>query len=229
MLWRLIARQAPECKNGYRPPYFHVGRPPRQVSLTPWVAGGHASRERTMFARLYRGVTRTLFHLLRILLKPLEATHPRLFMRCYIPLLSWYGVRFDGTPRYISSTVRFDAFELVILGERAVLSRNVILLTHDYSLTTALIAIGEAPTTDLSINREIRIGSNVFVGMNAILLPGTIIDNNVIIAAGSVVRGRVDGDVIMGGNPARTLGKLSERADDWRVRRDEPGVSVDFA
>jgi len=180
-----------------------------------------------MHAGLLRGIKRTFFHIARISLMPLEAAYPRRYMRIYAALLRRYGVDFTGTPRYISSSVRFDAFNLVTLGERAVLSRNVILLTHDYSLTTALIAIGEPPPTDVSVNRNIRIGSNVFVGMNAILLPGTMIEDNVIVAAGSVVRGHVEGDSIVAGNPAQKVGVIRKRAEEWRNRYASQGIEID--
>ncbi len=141
-------------------------------------------------------------------------------MRLYTAILACYGLRFEGTPRYISTKVRFDDFELLSIGERTVISGYVVLLTHDYSLTTALIAIDEPPRADVAVIRKISIGSNVFVGIGAIILPGTRIGNNVIIGAGSVVRGEVLSDSIVIGNPAQKVGTISSRAEHWRERRD---------
>jgi carbonic anhydrase/acetyltransferase-like protein (isoleucine patch superfamily) len=170
--------------------------------------------------KIRRGVSRLLFHVARVFLVPIELLNPRLYMRVYSTILSLYGLHFEGAPRYISTKVKFDDFTMVSIGERAVISKYVILLTHDYSLTTALIALNEPPETDVAVNRSISIGSNVFVGMGSIILPGTRIGNNVIIGAGSVVRGDIPSDSIMIGNPAQRIGTISERAEHWKEQRD---------
>ena len=168
---------------------------------------------------LGRGIARIVLHVVAAALMPLELQNPRLFMRIYVAVLSSYGIRFKGYPRYISTRARFDDFGLITIGKRTVISKYVILLTHDYSLTTALIAIGEKPPTDVAVRRPIEIGSNVFIGMNALLLPGTRIGDNVIIGAGSVVRGDIPSDSIMLGNPAVRVASLTERPERWRERR----------
>lgn len=164
---------------------------------------------------LLKGVARVYFHLARHLLFPLEFSNPRLYMRLYVALLRRYGLRTDGEPRYIASNVRFDDLSAIRLGTRTVISKDVIMLTHDYSLTTALIALGDKIDTDVSIHREIVLGRNVFVGMGAILLPGCEIGDNVIVGAGSVVRGKVEGDSVVVGNPAQAIGSITSRADHW--------------
>ena len=58
----------------------------------------------------------------------------------------------------------------------------------------------------------VRIGSGSWVGHGAIILPGADIGRNVVVAAGSVVRGTVPDHSVVGGAPARVL------------RRYEPGV-----
>ena len=51
----------------------------------------------------------------------------------------------------------------------------------------------------------IRIGDNVWIGANAVILPGVQIGSNVIIGAGSVVTDNIPGDSIAVGNPCRVL------------------------
>jgi acetyltransferase-like isoleucine patch superfamily enzyme len=51
----------------------------------------------------------------------------------------------------------------------------------------------------------ITIGQNVWVGANAVILPGVAIGDNAVIAAGSVVNRDVPTDEIWGGVPARKL------------------------
>lgn len=52
---------------------------------------------------------------------------------------------------------------------------------------------------------DIHIGSNVFIGMRSIVLPGTTIGDDVIIGAGSVVKGVVPAGTVWAGNPAKQI------------------------
>ena len=45
--------------------------------------------------------------------------------------------------------------------------------------------------------------------MNSIILPNTVIGNNCIIGAGSVLRGRYPDDSVIIGNPAKVVMKMS--------------------
>ena len=75
--------------------------------------------------------------------------------------------------------------------------------------------------------KEIFIGKNVFIGMGSIIMPGTIINDNVIIGAGSVVRGEILTDSIVIGNPATIIGKLSEKALKWEKHIDLLNIKTD--
>lgn len=57
---------------------------------------------------------------------------------------------------------------------------------------------------------KVTIGDNVYIGNNALILPGVNIGNNVLIAAGAVVCHSIPNDVVVGGNPARILCTLNE-------------------
>ncbi|MFA7686569.1 MAG: acyltransferase [Moheibacter sp.] len=58
---------------------------------------------------------------------------------------------------------------------------------------------------------KIRIGNNVYIGNNCLIMPGVTVGNNIIIAAGSVVTKSFNSDgVIIGGNPARIIGNVTE-------------------
>jgi len=66
----------------------------------------------------------------------------------------------------------------------------------------------EAPVSEQGYERKpISIGHDVFIGMNAIILPGATIGDNVVVSAGAVVGGKpVKAGSIVAGNPARTIG-----------------------
>jgi acetyltransferase-like isoleucine patch superfamily enzyme len=57
-----------------------------------------------------------------------------------------------------------------------------------------------------NVTRPIRIGSDVWIGAHAVVLPGVTIEDGAVIAAGAVVREDVAAGVIVGGVPARALG-----------------------
>lgn len=55
---------------------------------------------------------------------------------------------------------------------------------------------------------KIHIGNNVYIGNCAFILPGVVIEDNVIIAAGCVLSKSVTEGSIVGGNPARIIGNI---------------------
>ncbi len=59
--------------------------------------------------------------------------------------------------------------------------------------------------TDSRIQEDIKIGNNVFIGANCTILPGTVIQDNVVVGAGSVVKGTLEGSSIYAGTPSRKV------------------------
>ena len=58
--------------------------------------------------------------------------------------------------------------------------------------------------------KPIKVGNNVWIGGNVIVLPGVTIGDNVTIGAGSVVTKDIPSNVIAYGNPARVMKKIEE-------------------
>lgn len=95
--------------------------------------------------------------------------------------------------------------DYVSLGNNVMLSACS-LLGHDGSVHMLNIAY----RTKLDKVGKIEIGNNVFIGHNAIVLPGVTIGSNVIVGASAVVTKDVaDGDIV-GGIPARVIGKTDD-------------------
>lgn len=58
------------------------------------------------------------------------------------------------------------------------------------------------------IRQNVQIGNNVWLGANVIILPGTIIEDNCIIAAGSVVNKLIESNSVYAGVPAKKIKNL---------------------
>ena len=56
--------------------------------------------------------------------------------------------------------------------------------------------------------KPIWIGKNVFIGMNSIILKGTMIGDNSVVGAGAVVHGDFPANCVIAGNPAKIVKKL---------------------
>lgn len=57
---------------------------------------------------------------------------------------------------------------------------------------------------------KVIIGNNVYIGADAIVLPGVKIGNNVIIGAGTVITKNVEDNSVMAGNPAKRICSYDE-------------------
>ena len=133
----------------------------------------------------------------------------------YIPLLKSKGMDITGTPIYIGSTTQFDGkdYSKIHIGDKVVVSSDVRFLTHDYSISRAIEATGKKLDKEVYFLRDIYVGDNSFIGTKSILMPGTTIGKNVIVGAGSVVRGKIEDNSIVMGNPATVIGNTIEWAE----------------
>jgi serine acetyltransferase len=77
------------------------------------------------------------------------------------------------------------------------------------------------------VNAAVRIGSGTWLGTGAIVLPGAVIGRNVVVAAGSVVTGRVDDRCVVAGVPARVIKDFSP--DSGWTRRGAASLRADAA
>jgi len=62
---------------------------------------------------------------------------------------------------------------------------------------------------DIYISADIVVGDNVFIGSHTVVLPGSIIENNVVVSANSVVKGTLKSGYLYGGTPVVQLRKIS--------------------
>ena len=138
----------------------------------------------------------------------------------YVKWLRKKGMDIVGMPQYIDPTVHFDGgdYSVIHIGNKSVISKNVEILTHDYSIARALEAIGEDMTFEAYFRRDVIVGNNSFIGLGSILMPGCIVGNNCIVGAGTVVRGEVPDNSIVIGNPHQVIGNTLEWAKKKKVQ-----------
>lgn len=86
--------------------------------------------------------------------------------------------------------------DLVEIGEGFISAPGSIILAHDASTITH---------TGKSRIEKTIIGKNVFLGANAVVLPGVRVGDGSIIGAGAVVTKDVPLGMVVGGNPAKVI------------------------
>jgi UDP-3-O-[3-hydroxymyristoyl] glucosamine N-acyltransferase len=117
------------------------------------------------------------------------------------------GVRMGSGCEFFGTTAATWGGEpyLITLGNRVMITAGVRFITHD---GTVLLFRDRYPTLDLV--GPIRLGDNVFVGMNSIILHGVTIGSNCVIGAGSVVNRDIPSGQVAAGVPARVICTLDE-------------------
>ncbi len=113
------------------------------------------------------------------------------------------GVQFHGLKHIFIDTTRPS---LVEIGNNVVFTRGCILLTHGYDWFVLKNLYGEL----LCSSGRVKIGCNVFLGMNTVILKGVTIGDNVIIGAGSVITHDIPANSVAAGNPAKILCEIEQ-------------------
>ena len=79
------------------------------------------------------------------------------------------------------------------------------------------------------INSAVRIGAGSWLGTGTVILPGAMIGRNVVVAAGSVVRGAVPDNCVVAGIPAKIVREYVEGAGWARPAGRLPGIPAEPA
>jgi len=89
----------------------------------------------------------------------------------------------------------------------------LVTIGDDVTISTATILTHDASTKQwLGYSRigRVTIGSRVFIGAGAIVLPNVTIGDDVIIGAGSIVTKDIPSNSVAVGNPARVIGTVDD-------------------
>lgn len=121
---------------------------------------------------------------------------------------------------YSTSKTLIDASApyLLKIGDHVRIAEGVKILTHDYSWSVLKRYVPEdgLPGCVFGAQSAVEIGSNVFIGMNAIITRGVTIGDHVVIGAGSVVTKDCPSGGVYAGNPAKRIMSM----DQYRKKRE---------
>jgi acetyltransferase-like isoleucine patch superfamily enzyme len=115
---------------------------------------------------------------------------------------------FIGDRCVLGARTTITAHERIEVGDAVFFGQCVFVTDASHGYQDPGLPIGK----QLGAHRPVQIGSGTWIGHGAVILPGTRLGRNVVVAAGAVVRGEVEDFAVVAGSPARV------------VRRLEPGV-----
>lgn len=153
-----------------------------------------------------------------------DGINTKMYMKLYNQWLKKEGIDLQGNAKYIHHTVSFDgvSYPSIHIGKNVVISKDTLILVHDFSIETGLVAIKKNEVSgEAYFIRDIKIGDNCFIGARVVLLGGTEIGNNCIVGAGSILPGKKYPDnSVIAGNPARVIGNIQEFAKKKYVEKE---------
>ncbi len=111
--------------------------------------------------------------------------------------------RITGSPKFGSEPY------LIEIGNDVTITNGVIFITHDGAKIVSDRLKNSKTKSRIKFGR-IKLGNNVFVGVNSIILPNVSIGDDSIIAAGSTVTKSFESNSVLAGNPARKIMTIQE-------------------
>lgn len=123
------------------------------------------------------------------------------------------GCRIFGIPEEVFGSEPY----LCRLGDHVTITSGVKFISHDGG-----VWVFRDQYPDLDVFAPITVGNNVFIGINAIIMPGVNIGDNVVIGSGSVVTRDIAANSVAAGVPARVVRSL----DDYQAKALARGLHL---
>lgn len=106
-----------------------------------------------------------------------------------------------GAKTVLGQECTISAYRRVSIGRECVVADRVMLIDFDHGMVEV-----ERPIRLQGIyKREVRVGSNVWIGYGACVLRGVTVGDNAVIGTGAVVTRDVPANAVVGGVPARLI------------------------
>lgn len=131
---------------------------------------------------------------------------------CYIepPLRANWGCH-----TYLGDNV-YANFNLTLVDDTYIYIGNHVMIGPNVTIATAGHPIDPDLRREVAqFNIPVRIGDNVWIGANSVVLPGVTIGENSVIGAGSVVTKDIPANVVAVGNPCRVLREVGQHDKEY--------------
>lgn len=112
-----------------------------------------------------------------------------------------------GKNVYIHDYSFIYAHDNLKIGDNTMISPNVFITDFDHKYPHSRFK-NNLDSKNSYIDKETKIGSNVWIGANSIILKGVIVGDNSIIGAGSVVTKSIPRNSVAVGTPAKVVKKI---------------------
>lgn len=130
----------------------------------------------------------------------------------------YYKVKIGKNLRITGKHISFGSEPyLVEIGDDVTISGDVKFETHDGG-----VAIFRKEYPGMNVFGRIKVGNNVFIGHDSIVMLGVTIGDNAVIGAGSVVTKDVPSGTVAAGVPAQVV----ESIDDYKAKAMKKAIYV---
>lgn len=110
-----------------------------------------------------------------------------------------------GKNVFLNAGCKFQDQGGIYIGDDALIGHNAVFATLNHNMNPA--------KRGNTIPAPIHIGNNVWLGANVTVCPGVTVGDGAVIAAGAVVTKDVPANTVVGGIPAKVLGKVPTSTD----------------
>ena len=107
-----------------------------------------------------------------------------------------------GSRSFVGRGVEIDCQEKISIGEHVLLAPGCFITDHNHD-----IAADRRIDQQRCVSAPVAIEDDVWIGANAVILPGVKIGQGAVVGAGAVVTSDVDSFTVVGGVPARMIAK----------------------
>ena len=123
--------------------------------------------------------------------------------------------RTGGGTRTLGDNV-YANFNLTLVDDTYIYIGNSVMIGPNVTIATAGHPIAPDLRRDVAqFNIPVRIGDNVWIGANSVVLPGVTIGENSVIGAGSIVTKDILANVVAVGNPSRVLREVGQHDKEY--------------
>jgi acetyltransferase-like isoleucine patch superfamily enzyme len=122
----------------------------------------------------------------------------------------------------IGSDCHFNGLEVVGSGSLAIGNHfhsgsNILIITQNHNYFSPDLL----PYDNKDLIKDVIIGNSCWLGSRVIILPGTIIEDGVVVQAGAVLFGKIPKCAVVGGNPWRIIKYRDRIKFDYLVEQNK--------